>query len=91
VRETETALDELLAAPLGALDIKVLMIDGVHVADHCMLVVLGIGADGTKTPLGLWEGATENKTVVTALLADLVERGLSAEGGLLAVVDGGKA
>ena len=56
-----------------------------------MLVALGIGADGTKTPLGLWEGATENKAVVTALLADLVERGLDAEAGLLAVVDGGKA
>jgi transposase-like protein len=78
VRETETALDELLAAPLDALDVKVLMVDGVHMADHCMLVALGIGADGTKTPLGLWEGATENKTVVT-------------EVGLLAVVDGGKA
>jgi putative transposase len=91
VRETETALDDLLAAPLGSLNVKVLMIDGVHMADHCMVVALGIGADGTKTPLGLWEGATENKAVVTALLADLVERGLSAEGGLLAVVDGGKA
>jgi transposase-like protein len=91
VRETETALDDLLAAPLASLGIKVLMIDGVHMADHCMVVALGIGADGTKTPLGLWEGATENKAVVTALLADLVERGLSAEGGLLAVVDGGKA
>jgi putative transposase len=91
VRETETALDELLAAPLGALNIKVLMIDGVHMADHCMVVALGIGADGTKTPLGLWEGATENKAVVTALLSDLVERGLDAETGLLAVVDGGKA
>lgn len=91
VRETETALDELLAAPLTELDVKVLMVDGVYMADHCMVVALGIGADGTKTPLGLWEGATENKAVVTALLADLVERGLSAEGGLLAVVDGGKA
>jgi putative transposase len=67
------------------------MIDGVHLGEHCMLVALGIGADGTKTPLGLWEGATENKAVVTALLADLVERGLDAGKGLLAVVDGGKA
>lgn len=91
VRETESALGELLAAPLADLDIKVLMIDGVHMAEHCMVVALGIGADGTKTPLGLWEGATENKAVVTALLADLADRGLSADGGLLAVVDGGKA
>lgn len=54
VRETETALDELLAAPLAGLDVKVLMVDGVHMADHCMVVALGIGADGTKTPLGLY-------------------------------------
>jgi putative transposase len=91
VKETETALGELLAAPLADLGITVLMIDGVHMADHCMVVAPGIGADGTKTPLGLWEGATENKAVATALLTDLVDRGLSAEGGLPAVIDGGKA
>ncbi len=91
VKETETALDDLLAAPLADLDIKVLMIDGVHMGEHCMVVALGIGADGTKTPLGLWEGATENTAVVKSLLTDLVDRGLSAEDGLLAVVDGGKA
>jgi len=91
VKETETALEELLEADLSGLDVKVLMIDGVHMAEHCMVVALGIGADGTKTPLGLWEGATENTAVVKSLLADLVDRGLSADHGLLAVVDGGKA
>ena len=56
-----------------------------------MVVALGIGADGTKTPLGLREKATENKAVATALLSDPVERGVSAECGFSAVVDGGKA
>ena len=78
---SKTALAALLAADLSGLDAKVLMIDGVHIGDHCIVVALGIGADGTKIPLGLWEGATENTTVVKALLADLVERGMSAEGG----------
>ena len=41
--------------------------------------------------VGLWDGATENKTVVKAMLADLVSRGLSAEDGLLVVMDGAKA
>jgi transposase-like protein len=50
------------------------MLDGVHVADACCVVALAIGADGTKVPVGLWLGDTENKTVVTALLADLVAR-----------------
>ena len=44
-----------------ALNITVLMIDGVWIAEHCMVAALGISADGTRTPLGLWEGATENK------------------------------
>ncbi len=41
--------------------------------------------------MGLWLGDTANKTVVTHLLADLVDRGLSADGGLLVVIDGAKA
>jgi putative transposase len=91
VSQTKTALAELLARDLSALDIKVLMIDGEHIADHCCVVALAITADGTKVPVGLWEGSTENKTVVTHLLADLVSRGLDAEDGLLVVIDGAKA
>jgi hypothetical protein len=41
--------------------------------------------------LGLWEGSTENATVATALLSDLVERGLDPEQGILFVIDGAKA
>ncbi len=91
VAQTKTALAELLARDLGPLDIKVLMIDGEHIADHCCVVALAITADGTKVPVGLWEGSTENKTVVKHLLADLVGRGLDAEDGLLVVIDGAKA
>jgi transposase-like protein len=91
VRETETALAELLARDLTGLDIKVLMLDGEHLNVCCVVVALAIGADGTKVPVGLWDGATENKTVVRSLLADLVERGLNADDGLLVVIDGAKA
>jgi putative transposase len=91
VRQTETALAELLARDLSALDIKVLMLDGEHLAERCVVVALAITADGTKVPVGLWDGSTENKTVVKALLADLVGRGLRFEDGLLVVIDGAKA
>ncbi len=91
VRETETALAELLARDLTDLDIKVLMLDGEHLNDRCVVVALAIGADGTKVPIGLWDGSTENKTVVRSLLADLVERGLTFDDGLLVVIDGAKA
>lgn len=91
VKQTETALAELMARDLAETNIKVLMIDGEHLAERCVVVALAITADGTKLPAGLWEGATENKTVVTALLADLVSRGLNYDDGLLLVLDGAKA
>lgn len=91
VKQTETALAELLARDLTDQDIKVLMLDGEHLAERCVVVALAITADGKKVPVALWEGSTENKTVVGSLLADLVERGLRIEDGLLVVIDGAKA
>ena len=67
------------------------MLDGEHMAERCVVVALAITADGTKMPVGLWDGSTENKTVVRSLLADLVERGLAFDDGLLVVLDGAKA
>jgi len=91
VAMTETALAELLAAPLGNLDLVALMIDGVHFGEHLCVVALGIGIDGTKHPLGLVEGSTENTTVVTELLTDLRGRGLDTTRPILVGIDGGKA
>src|SRR6201998_501440 len=91
VRQTETALAGLMARDLAGEDIKVLMLDGAHMAERCGVVALAITADGTKKPVGLWDGSTENKTVVRSLLADLVERGLTFDDGLLVVLDGAKA
>src|SRR4051794_31971564 len=67
------------------------MIDGIDLDDRCNVVALGITRDGTKVPLGLWEGSTENATVAAALLADLQDRGLDVTHGVLVVIDGAKA
>lgn len=91
VRATTRALDELMARDLSGLDTAVLMIDGIVVAGQCCVAALVITTDGHKVPVGLWLGDTENRTVVTDLLADLQARGLSAERGLLVVIDGAKA
>jgi putative transposase len=91
VAMTETALTDLLAAPLGQLDLVALMIDGVHFGEHLCVVALGIGIDGTKHPLGLVEGSTENTTVVTDLLTDLRGRGLDTTRPILVGIDGGTA
>ncbi len=91
VKATETALSELLAKPLGELDLVALMIDGVHFGEHLCVVALGIGIDGTKYPLAVAEGDTENTTVVTELLVGLRERGLDVSRPILVVLDGAKA
>ena len=91
VAATTKAMGELMARDLSDLDVAVLMIDGLDVAGSCVVVALVITTDGTKVPVGLWMGDTENKTVVTALLSDLVARGLDSEDGVLCVIDGAKA
>jgi cellulose biosynthesis protein BcsQ len=91
VAATEHALAGLMSADLSGLDLVALMVDGVRVAEHTCVVALGITIDGTKVPLGLAEGATENATVVRDLLASLRDRGLDVTRPILVVVDGAKA
>jgi putative transposase len=91
VAMTETALTDLLAADLTGLDLVAIMIDGVHFADHLCVVALGIGIDGTKHPLAVVEGSTENTTLVRGLLVGLRDRGLDVSRPILAVLDGAKA
>ena len=91
VAMTETALAELLSQDLSGLDLVALMIDGVHFAESCCVVALGIDIDGVKHPLALMEGSTENATLVTDLLVDLRERGLDVTRPMLVCLDGSKA
>jgi len=91
VAQTETALAELLAADLSGLDLVAMMVDGVHFGEHTCVVALGIGIDGTKYPLSLVEGSTENTTLVTDLIVGLRERGLDVTRPILVVLDGSKA
>jgi len=88
---TEAKLAELMGRDLTDLDVAAMMIDGIVFSEYCVVVALAITSDGTKVPVGLWEGDTENKIVVTGLLADLVERGLECNNGVLFVLDGSKA
>ena len=80
-----------LRRDLSAIDLVVLMIDGVYVQDHVMLVALAIDVDGKKHVVGVREGATENATSVGELLSDMVGRGLRTGQRFLAVIDGSKA
>jgi transposase-like protein len=91
IERTRGALSELMSRRLDDVRLAVMMIDGLELQGRTNVVCLGITTEGVKIPLGLWEGSTENATVATALLSDLVERGLDPEQGILFVIDGAKS
>jgi putative transposase len=91
VERTRDGLAELMSRDLSDMRLAVMMLDGIDLKGRTNVVALGITTDGVRVPLGLWEGSTENATVATALLTDLVARGLDPEQGMLFVIDGAKA
>ena len=90
VSQTTKKLEEYLSRRLEEFELAALMMDGLEVAGQTVVVTLGITIDGTKVPLGIWLGSTENSRVCTAMLQNLLERGLRVDESILCVVDGGK-
>jgi putative transposase len=90
VRRTRQRLHEQLTRRLEGLEVVALFMDGVVVAHQTVIVILGVTLDGTKIPLGLRVGSTENAVICTELLQDLLARGLALAGRVLCVIDGGK-
>jgi transposase-like protein len=90
-----SATAERLAAfrsrPLDDQRWLIVFVDGFDFAGHTMVGALGVTADGSKVPLSVVEGSTENATVVRGLISGLRDRGLDASEGVLFVIDGGKA
>lgn len=91
VVSTAATLQRWQSAPLDGLDLIGLLLDGVQLGGQCLIVALGLGADGRKHALGVWDGSTENATVCESLLANLQSRGLRTERSLLVILDGSKA
>jgi putative transposase len=91
VAKTAAQLAAWRSTALDALDLVGLLVDGVHVGEHCIVVALGIDHTGRKHALGLWDGSTENAAVCQSLLADLQSRGLRTDRSLLVILDGSKA
>jgi transposase-like protein len=90
IERTTEKLTEFLHRKLGDLDLVAMFIDGIEVAGHAVIIALGVTVEGKKEPLGVWIGSTENGVVATALLQNLMDRGLRVEHDLLFVIDGGK-
>jgi len=91
VEASEAEVEALLSRRFDDLKLLVIYIDGLVFGDYTMIGAVGVDIEGNKHVLGIREGATENATVVTELLEDIVARGVDAKRKMLFVVDGSKA
>lgn len=91
IAASEDELKALCERRLEEVAILIIYIDGIRFGEQHVIVALGVDPKGKKHLLGLREGATENATMVTDLLEDLVARGLDPKRRRLFVIDGSKA
>jgi putative transposase len=90
IERTSEKLAEFVDRKLDDVKLAVMFIDGIEIAKHAVIIALGMSEDGTKIPLGVWCGSTENHVVAGELLQNLIGRGLRVDAPLLFVIDGGK-
>jgi transposase-like protein len=91
IEASREKLKQLMERRLDKKKFCALLVDATPFEGQQMVAALGIGSDGTKMILGIWQGATENATVVGELLGDLMNRGFDFTEPRLYVLDGGKA
>ena len=88
---SEAEVEALLARRFDDLKLLVIYVDGLIFGDYTMIGAIGVDVEGNKHVLGIREGATENSTVITELLEDIVSRGIDPKRKMLFVIDGSKA
>lgn len=91
IEASRVKLKQLMERRLDKKKFCALLVDATPFEGQQMVAALGIGYDGTKMILGIWQGATENATVVGHLLGDLMNRGFDFAEPRLYILDGGKA
>jgi len=91
IEASEAEVEGLLSRRFDDLKLLVIYIDGLIFGDYTMIGAVGVDVEGSKHVLGIREGATENATVVTELLEDMVARGVDPKRKMLFVIDGSKA
>jgi len=80
IEKTQEKVTTFVERRLEGVDLVAMFIDGIEIAKKTVVVALGVATNGTKVPLGLWMGSTENAVVATELLQNLVARGLRVDG-----------
>ena len=94
-RETIAAgtrvLQDLAERDFSEVDMVIIYLAGIQFGHYHVLAAVGVDDAGRKHVLGVRSGASENATVTTALLEDLVARGIRPDRRRLFVLDGAKA
>lgn len=67
-----------------------IFIDGIHVADEVIVVILGIDANGNKHFLSIVQGSSEHSEIVLLALRKLQDREIKFSEKVLVVSDGSK-
>lgn len=88
VNSTKKQVEKLLTRSLKDLDIIAVFIDGKRFGKLGVVVALGVGSDGRKHVIGIYQSSTENSAACLGLIEDLEKRGLSERDSLF-IVDGG--
>jgi len=90
VEASAARLREFQERDLSSEDYVAIFLDGKVFAETTMVIAMGVTISGEKRFLGFVETETENKTVLSAFLQSLLDRGLDISRGILAILDGGK-
>ena len=88
VKTTENQLEKLRTRSLSALGIVAVFIDGKSFSKLGAVIALGVGFDGRKHVIGLYQSSTEHSSACRELLDDLERCGLP-ESEILFIVEGG--
>jgi putative transposase len=91
IEASRKKLKDMMERRLDKVRLCALLIDATPFAGQQMVAALGIDEYRRKMILGIRQGATENATVVSELLAELVERGFDFTEPRLYILDGAKA
>lgn len=91
IRASRSKLRQLMQRSLKHVALAAIVIDGAIFHGQHLIVAIGIERTGRKLVLGLRQGATENASVVGALLGELAERGVDFNQPRLYLVDGSRA
>ena len=90
IEASEQIYKDLLDRRFDDKDLLVVYIDGLRFGEYHVLAAVGVDSEGFKHVLGVKEGASENATVVTELLQELVAKGVKPGRRRLYVIDGSK-